>query len=87
MPGEWRPAPLNVLARRYLASDPVWTWLREQGVERPQTSGPSGKHTGSRVAVLVRLDPELVERAKARAGETGRDLRTLVEDAVRREVG
>lgn len=85
-PDKWTPAPLNALARRYLTDDPVWVWLREQGVKRPTRA--SGEHNNAtRTAVLLRLDSAVVERAKARAGETGRDLRTVVEDALRREVG
>ena len=41
-PDKWTPAPLSVLARRYLTDDPVWVWLREQGVKRD--IGQANKH-------------------------------------------
>lgn len=87
-----RPAPLNVLARRYLSDSPVWQWLRERGIERPDVvlggpSGPSGRHrTDERARVDVWLPHALVARAREVAAASGRDLRTVVEDAVREHV-
>lgn len=72
----WGPAPLRLLTREYPTDDPVWVWLREHGAVRQSPSGPSGGATQPEaerrnVQVLLRLAPEVAERLRELATESG----------------